>query len=166
MEQKQRFWFVCFLEQTHKPLALFAVKSKANWSSTVRFALLTGAVTTVSKPEQRFCFVCSDYLLARNHKVNPARIGPHLNTCHRATRMKPCLSEGAWPTLGSIPSSDVHTSISEFATAHRKHQLPSSTSKQSPHYYTQSNTTADRRSIHKPAHTFNPIPGSKPRLVS
>ena len=56
--------FVCFLEQTHKPLALFAVKSKANWSSTVRFALLTGAVTTVSKPEQRFCFVCSDYLLA------------------------------------------------------------------------------------------------------
>ena len=63
VEKKQRFWFVCFLEQTHKPLALFAVKSKANWSSTVRFALLTGAVTTVSKPEQRFCFVCSDYLL-------------------------------------------------------------------------------------------------------
>ena len=92
---------------------------------------------------------------------NPCIIGPHLNTCHRATRMKPCLSEGAWPTLGSIPSSDVHTSISEFATAHRKHQLPSSTSKQSTHYYTQSNTTADRRSIQKPAHTPEPNPRLK-----
>ena len=60
VEQKQRFWFVCFLEQTHKPLALFAVKSKANWRSTVRFALLTGADSTVLKPEQSFCFVCSD----------------------------------------------------------------------------------------------------------
>ena len=68
VEQKQRFWFVCFLEQTHKPLALFAVKSKAKWRSTVRFALLTGAITTVSKPEQRFCFVCSDYLLVQGCK--------------------------------------------------------------------------------------------------
>ena len=136
-------------------------------------ASLLLSVCLVIKPSWTRWLYCTSFSrqwrpfrTSRNHKVTRARIGPHLNTCHRATRMKPCLSEGAWPTLGSIPSSDVHTSISEFATAHRKHQLPSSTSKQSPHYYTQSNTTADRRSIHKPAHTFNPIPGSKPRLVS
>ena len=59
---------VCLLSGANpQPLALFAVKSKANWSSTVRFALLTGAVTTVWKPEQRFCFVCSDYLLGGSH---------------------------------------------------------------------------------------------------